>query len=90
MLDVSVKGQGAWRQLGSHFGLADDEVEQFSVEYRTLEGSPSRALFDHLSNTQPNITVGEFAKCLESLGREDVMAVLYKHLKAKKPLNNIV
>ncbi|XP_031560103.1 uncharacterized protein LOC116296246 isoform X2 [Actinia tenebrosa] len=87
MLDVSVKGQGTWRQLGRHFGLTDDVIEQFSVEYRTLEGSPSRALFEYLSSTHPSITVGEFAKCLESLGREDVMVLLYKHLKTKKPLN---
>ena len=86
MLDVSLKGQGTWRQLGRHFGLDEDEVEQFSVEYRTLEESPSRALFEHLSATHPNITVGEFVKCLESLGREDVIALLHKHLQ-KKPLN---
>jgi hypothetical protein len=81
MLDVSVKGQGNWRQVGRHFGLVSDSLEQFSVEYATLDGSPARALFDYLHANQSCITVGEFAKCLESLGRDDVMSILHEYRK---------
>ena len=72
--DGSVKD---WKALAGRYGYSANEIEQFGSRKGVYaHHSPTMALFGGITASKPNMTLGQLAKALSKIQRNDVIEEL--------------
>ena len=76
MLDLMDKEK--WWNLGIKIGLDANSLKRINVDCKNRQEDPGSHVINIISTSQPKMTIGQFKKKLEKIGRKDIAGKLKK------------
>ena len=81
LLDMQKVGLKNWQSLAAQLGIPRNDFKSFETLNPT---SPTENLFELLTVFEPQMTIGELVRHLETIRRHDVINAIRKSAKGKK------
>ena len=76
MLDLM--GKEKWWNLGIKIELDAKSLKRINVDCKNQQEDPGSHVINIISTSQPKMTIGQFKKKLEKIGRKDIAGKLKK------------